>query len=147
MNLRRAKYIIRTYYTGFRLYLHKLGLSTTYLFFICISSLGILFLSYNIYIAVNRAELNYKIRVEEEKKRDELLTGGKELDERIEYLESVDYRRNYASDSLGLAEPGEVLFEIDDEVIDAISIDEENFDPVNLEDNEFWWKYILFGME
>lgn len=130
---------------NFKGYLEWRGISWNYIALIILSVLGIIFLSYNIYNTVKRAELNYNIKQQEEEERDRLLEEGLLLDKQVEYLDSADAKRNLAAEGYKLAEPGETLYKIDrvNETIEYI--ENENMDPINLDDNHFWWKLVLFG--
>ena len=118
-----------------------------YIFFILLSASAVLFLSYNIYKTVNRAEANYTVRQQEQEKRDELLSELDDVNERVAYLQSKDARRNMAVEGFRMAAPGESLYEIDEGEVEAVYIDQEEIEPVNLEDNKFWWEFITLGIK
>ncbi len=82
-------------------------------------------------------------KLEEQAKRDRLVTEGKVLDEKIEYYNSLDSKRNIAVSTYKLSEPGEQLYKIEDADPNVQIIEEENLDPINLEDNKFWWRAVL----
>lgn len=123
----------------------NLGLSFNYLFFIILSAFAILFLSYNIYKTVKRAETNFSVREQEREKRDELKAELEEVEEKIAYLNSQDAKRNLAVDGYKMAAPDEDLYEIKEGEIEAVYINEEELEPINLEDNRFWWELLVFG--
>lgn len=123
------------------------GISFNYLGLSLLLLLGTLFLTYNIYNTVRRAEANYEIKRKEQEQRDILLEESKELDKKIQYLESVDAKNNLAAEGYKLAQPGETLYKIDREEDVVQYIEDENPDPIKLEDNSFWWKVILLGID
>lgn len=123
--------------------IYKWGLNLNYLLFIGITFLMIAFLSYNIYKTIGRAETNYKIKLEEQAKADELLAESESLDEELSYLESADATRNMAVAGYRMAEPGESLYVIERDDIEYDYIEDENPDPINFEDNRFWWRVVI----
>jgi hypothetical protein len=145
MLIRRLVFLIKKFYYSFSDYFYHLGLSFNYLLFIIISALAVVFLSYNIYKTVNKAESNYRVKQEEAQKRDKLLEESKALDKQIEYMQSVEAKRNSAIDGFQLAAPGDKLYKIEEPQVAADYVEEENLDPINLEDNTYWWEMLVLG--
>jgi len=85
------------------------------------------------------------VKQEEQQKRDNLLEESKELDRQIEYMQSVEAKRNSAIDGFQLAAPGDKLYKIEEPQVAADYVEEENLDPINLEDNTYWWKMLVLG--
>lgn len=123
--------------------LSLLGLSGNYLLFIVLSTLAIIFLTFNIFTTIRRAEANYALKREEQIERDELVVELTELEGKLDYIRSTDAKRNLAVDSYKMAEPGETLYKIAEPDPEVMYIEDQNLDPINLENNEFWWKVLV----
>ena len=92
---------------------------------------------------MGRAEANYKVKEEEQAKRDKLQSESEGLDEEIAYLESHDATRNLAVNGYRMAEPGEDLYVIERGDIEYDYIEDENPDPIDFDDNRFWWRVVI----
>ncbi|MBD3280970.1 hypothetical protein GF389_05665 [Candidatus Dojkabacteria bacterium] len=143
MLIKKLRYSLNRLFFRVSRLVFRWGLNLNYLLFIVITFLVIAFLSFNIYKTVQRAEANYKIKEEERVKRDELLSESEFLEEEIAYLESHDATRNMAVSGYRMAEPGEDLYVIERNDIVYDYIEEENPDPIDFEDNRFWWRVII----
>ncbi len=111
-----------------------------------ILSIGIIiFLLFNTYKTIHTAEINYSIKLKEEKKLEEIKNENKELNEKLKYLQSNDAKELLALEAFKLAKENETLYKItDSNSNDVIYVKEENLDPINLENNVYWWKFIFF---
>ncbi len=136
-----------TYYRKARNYVGRVRIHFNYLGLILLAILGMIFFLYNIYNAVQRAETNFEIKKKEQEQRDLLLEESKELDKQLQYLESSDAKSNLAVEGYKLASPGETLYRVDREEAVIQYIEDENPDPIDLEDSSFWWSMILLGMD
>lgn len=140
---RKVLYKIQNFCLGLNSRIKRLGLSFGYILFIFVTFSFIAFLSFNIYKTVSNAEKNYKIKLEEREKNEALIAESDELDQQIEYLESVDATRNLATSGYRLAKPGEDLYVIERDDIEYDYIEDPNQDPIDFSDNKFWWGVVL----
>jgi len=145
MILKRINFFSKKIYFSLLDSIANFGLSINYLVFILISALAVVFLTYNIYKTVRRAEVNYMIKQQEQEQRDVLSSEIRELDDRIEYLNSVDAKRNMAVEGYKMTAPGETLYEVKEPEVEAIYIHEQELEPIDLADNRFWWEVLVFG--
>jgi len=145
MILKRINFFSKKKYFSLLDSIANFGLSINYLVFILISALAVVFLTYNIYKTVRRAEVNYMIKQQEQEQRDVLSSEMQELDDRIEYLNSVDAKRNMAVEGYKMTAPGETLYEVKEPEVEAIYIHEQELEPIDLADNRFWWEVLVFG--
>jgi len=145
MILKRINFFSKKIYFSLLDSIANFGLSINYLVFILISALAVVFLTYNIYKTVRRAEVNYMIKQQEQEQRDVLSSEIRELDDRIEYLNSVDAKRNMAVEGYKMTAPGETLYEVKEPEVEAIYIHEQELEPIDLADNRYWWEVLVFG--
>ncbi len=130
-------------YYRFSTFLKRRGISFNYLF-VSFLVLGMMFfLGYNIYLTIQQAEKTLQAREVAQEKRDKLLQESYDLDQRLAYFESVEGKRTLAVEGYKYADPGETLYKIERENDDIIFIEEQYVEPVNLNNNVFWWKFLL----
>ncbi len=144
MKQKRILYNITTTYKRIVATLHRYNLNLNYAVVIFVTIGIIIFLSYNIYNTINAAEINYKIEVEERQKLEKLKKENTQLEKELAYLKSIDAKEILALEGFKLSHPDTKLYKINSETQEIVFIEDENLDPVNLEDNEFWWNFVLF---
>lgn|SRR3990167_3284250 len=107
----------------------------------------ILALGYNVFTAYNNGINNLRRIDEEQEKLDKLLAESEELSQLEKYYQSLDFKRIYAREILNLAEPDESLYYINrPEPQPKIENIEDYQESVNINDNAFWWKKLIFNI-
>jgi len=112
-----------------------------------IIGLVILALGYNVFTAYNNGINNLRRIDEEQQKLDKLEAESEELSQLEKYYQSLDFKRIYAREILNLAEPDETLYYINrPEPQPKIENIEDYQESVNINDNAFWWKKLIFNI-
>ncbi len=105
----------------------------------------IITLSYNVYASYTKGSRNLGMIESEASKLQELEAEQAKLVALEKYYNSIEFKRNYARDSLNLAEPGETLYYVvREEEYDFQNLQEET-NHIDLEDNRYWWKRLILG--
>jgi cell division protein FtsB len=122
---------------------NDIGLSVTNFLIIIVLSLLILAIGLNIYFAIRDATNNYSLLKVEQERLEKVQTKNKELEEKLAYYSSLEYKERYARDSLNLVKPGEQIYVVETERREEYDLVEENPDPILKENNRLWWDVIL----
>lgn len=130
-------------FINFSSLLKRKGFTFNFFFITFLVSGLMFFLGYNIYSTIKQAEKTFQAKELAQEKRDQLLEESRALDQKLAYFESTEGKRTLAIEGYKYADPGESLYKIERESDDIIYIEEEVFEPVNLNDNVFWWKLLL----
>lgn len=105
----------------------------------------IITLSYNVYTSYTKGSRNLDMIAAEASKLEELEAEQAKLVALEKYYNSIEFKRNYARDSLNLAEPGETLYYVvREEEYDFQNLQEDT-KRIDLEDNRYWWKRLILG--
>jgi hypothetical protein len=125
-------------------YMRKMQLTPGKMMFLgTLVVLTILF-SFNILQTINKAVDDYQVLSVERGKLAKIKGESNDLDKELGYYSSLDYRKQYAYDSLNLARDGESIYYIDLRDRKPLDLDKPNPDPVKRTDNKAWWNF-LFG--
>lgn len=130
-------------FVNLSLLLRRKGFTFNFIFITFLVTGLMFFLGYNIYSTVKQAEKTFRAKELAQEKRDQLLEESRSLDQKLAYIESAEGKRTLAIEGYKYADPGESLYKIERESDDIIYIEEEVFEPVNLNDNVYWWKFLL----
>jgi cell division protein FtsB len=100
-------------------------------------------LGLNIWNVYSRGKKNYEQLEYEKTKLQSLQAEHDRLNKDLSYYNSEKFIEEYAKDNLQLSKDGESLYKIVDEQTQSYDIKARTDDPIQVDENQIWWKKIL----
>ncbi|MCA9386908.1 hypothetical protein KC669_02630 [Candidatus Dojkabacteria bacterium] len=105
-------------------------------------SLILLLVISNIFRAINNGQSNYSIYQSEQKSLTEIEGKNDDLKKELEIVSSDEYQKLLAKEVLGIAEPGETLYSID-EGVSFYEVEKRLADVSEVESYSNWWMQLI----
>ncbi|MBN1916229.1 hypothetical protein JW796_04605 [Candidatus Dojkabacteria bacterium] len=143
MTARKISYYISLIGRRISSTLRDIGISWQYISLIIVSLLLVIYLSTSIYGVIKRGKENYGLIAKEREKLNELEREGRELLDEVAYLQSDEFKENFARNNLNYVRGNQELYYVKREPPVQYEYLEKNLDPIVLDNYKEWWM-ILF---
>lgn len=124
----------------------EIGISWQYISLILFSLLFVIYLSISIYGVITRGKENYELIAKEREKLYELEKEGQILSEEATYVQSDEFKENFARDNLNFVKANQELYYVKREEEVQYDYLEKNKDPIVLIGYKEWWAKLFLEL-